>query len=518
MHIVTIDNDFGSWRTAARKLIVAGRDPSLIEWRTTDGVDGIPMTSGMAPSINRTLFEDADTFDEGNDANASSEGDVDRAIGADTNPAIDASGNPHAGASPSVGFAVPHDVLKRLRTAARASDPQRWAFLYRVVWRYAHGDHASVLPGDIDGARLSRLARDVSREYHHWRAFLRFQETFESDNTPVLMAWFAPEHDVLKPLAEYFEKRLGRSRWVIASPDGLAHHNGEHVVYDRRARLEPPRPGDDTEALWRTYYQSIFNPARVNLDLTRQHMPARFWKHLPEGDLIQRLAIAAATGQRRHGQADALRGAGGKVITVSAEAAQPQRDVPHDIDACRRCPLWERATQPVRGTGPAGAAIMLLGEQPGDHEDLAGVPFIGPAGELLDRALASAGIQRQTLYLTNAVKHFKWAPRGKRRMHKTPAQREVEACHVWLEQEIAAHQPRVIVTLGTTALSSLTGMRLTLTSMLNKPFEHAGVWIVPTYHPSYALRAIDAAARDDAEQKLTAALTIAHQLAQGVRY
>lgn len=411
-------------------------------------------------------------------------------------------------------FSLSREALKQLRAAARHAEPRRWAFLYRVIWRYAHGDHSAVLPGDVDGARLVRLVRDVSREYHHWRAFMRFQEARGPDQAPVLMAWFTPEHDILEPLADYFEKRLGRAHWIIASPCGLARHDGQSVAFDWTPRLPPPQQDDDAEALWRTYYRSIFNPARVNLALTRQHLPARYWKHLPEGDLIPQLAAAATTGQQRHGQAGALRGAHGRIIPVSADAAQPQRDTPHDLDACRRCALWEHATQAVSGSGPTQAALMLVGEQPGDQEDLAGRPFVGPAGQLLDRALQRAGIARDTVYLTNAVKHFKWTPRGKRRLHKTPVQREVEACHHWLEQEIAANQPRVVVALGATALASLAGSRLSLSKILNTPFELDGLWIVPTYHPSYVLRAPDADVRDKAENALTEALAIALTLSQ----
>jgi DNA polymerase len=516
MHVVTIDNDFASWRAAARDLIIADVDPSLVEWRTirasgrdTDGAASA-MPFHRTAAENRTLFEDSAV-----DSETPTAGIANGHHDAKTPVSGASVGGVHPAARRRAnGFSLPRDVLKQLRDAARNADPQRWAFLYQVLWRYARGDRSAVLPGDVDGARLTRLVRDVSREYHHWQAFLRFQESPGKDEQPVLMAWFDPEHDVLAPLADYFEKRLGRARWMIASPGGLARHDGDGVVFDLTAAIAPPRGADDTEALWRAYYRSIFNPARVNLDLTRQRLPTRFWKDLPEGDLIPTLASAATTGQQRHGQAGVLRGVSGKIIPVSADAAQPQRAVPDALDNCRRCPLWEHATQAVCGTGPTRAAMMLIGEQPGDQEDLAGKPFIGPAGQLLDVALENAGIQRDTLYLTNAVKHFKWTPRGKRRLHKTPAQHEVEACHIWLEKEIAAHQPRVVVTLGATALSSLIGNRATLAAVLNTPFRQNGFWVVPTYHPAYALRAPDTDSRDNAERTITAALAIAHALCE----
>src|ERR1700681_1133594 len=126
-------------------------------------------------------------------------------------------------------------------------------------------------------------------------------------------------------------------------------------------------------------------------------------------------------------------------------------DLAQAIDACRRCPLWKNATQGVPGEGAAHARIMLIGEQPGDQEDLAGRAFVGPAGKLLDKALADAVVDRKQVYVTNAVKHFSWFPRGKRRMHKTPTQREVAACLDWLRQELRLGKPSIIVCLGATA-------------------------------------------------------------------
>src|SRR3954466_9923185 len=138
---------------------------------------------------------------------------------------------------------------------------------------------------------------------------------------------------------------------------------------------------------------------------------------------------------------------------------------------CRDCPLWEKGTQTVFGEGSARAEAMLVGEQPGDQEDLQGHPFVGPAGQLLDRALAQAGVDRKTVYVTNAVKHFKWEPRGKRRLHKTPAQREIEACAQWLDGEIAALRPRVLVCLGATAGRAVFGPDFRVMSMRGRFIE-----------------------------------------------
>jgi len=159
---------------------------------------------------------------------------------------------------------------------------------------------------------------------------------------------------------------------------------------------------------------------------------------------------------------------------------------------CTDCPLYANATQTVFGEGSARARIMLVGEQPGDKEDLEGHPFVGPAGRILDRALAEAGVDRKLTYVTNAVKHFKWEPRGKRRMHKSPAQREIEACYQWLEGEMQALQPALIVALGATAAKVLLGPRFRITLSRGEIQHREGLPdVVATYHPSFLLRTID---------------------------
>ena len=163
-----------------------------------------------------------------------------------------------------------------------------------------------------------------------------------------------------------------------------------------------------------------------------------------------------------------------------------------EIDACRRCELGEKATQGVTGEGPAHARLMLVGEQPGHEEDLRGRPFVGPAGQLLRSSLVEAGIPESRVYITNAVKHFSFELRGKRRLHKTPLQRHVAACRDWLEREIASRRPPVIVTLGATALRAVLGRAMTISAARNRePARGDGIRVIATYHPSAILRARD---------------------------
>ena len=219
---------------------------------------------------------------------------------------------------------------------------------------------------------------------------------------------------------------------------------------------------------------------------------------------------------------DALRQCISTMTTRRPSVPKPDRRIetdptqrPGTLDECRRCPLWHDATQGVGGVGPAHAAIMMVGEQPGDSEDREGRPFVGPAGRLLDDALREAGVTRGTVFVTNAVKHFKWEPRGKRRMHKTPAQREVDACRYWLERELTRVSPRVVVALGSTALKALLqDAHVRLQDYFGKATAYEGRTILATWHPSYALRAPDAETRNRAYSDIVDTLAKAKRIVE----
>jgi uracil-DNA glycosylase len=180
-------------------------------------------------------------------------------------------------------------------------------------------------------------------------------------------------------------------------------------------------------------------------------------------------------------------------LPTAAEYLPPKHDLRSLREAAKRCegcPLFARATQTVFGAGPARAELMMIGEQPGDVEDRRGEPFVGPAGRLLNELLDEAGIPRDRVYLTNAVKHFKWTPRGKRRLHGKPTSREIFACRPWLEAELTAVKPDLLVLLGSTAAQSLLGPKFRITKERGKPIESDWApWTMATYHPSALLRA-----------------------------
>jgi uracil-DNA glycosylase family protein len=198
---------------------------------------------------------------------------------------------------------------------------------------------------------------------------------------------------------------------------------------------------------------------------------------------------------------------------ASRSEIPPPPRVGESPENCRRCELWEHATQAVPGEGATNASIMLVGEQPGDSEDREGHPFVGPAGRVLDQLLERAVIPRATVFVTNAVKHFSWELRGKRRLHKRPQLRHIKACHIWLAAEIAKQKPRVIVALGATALRALSGAASSIAALRGKPFKHAsGAAVVVTYHPSAILRA-DESGASELKRAILEDLKLARQLA-----
>jgi DNA polymerase len=243
----------------------------------------------------------------------------------------------------------------------------------------------------------------------------------------------------------------------------------------------------------------------------RREMPQRYWSNLPESSEIHSLL--------RDGQSDfALRQR--EVMDAEMTKARAMQRALADLpdhsggpSACRRCDIWKHATQAVLGEGSTSASIMLVGEQPGDEEDLRGRPFIGPAGRVLNEALESAGLDRGELYITNAVKHFKWQPRGKRRLHKRPDVAEVKACNHWLDAELSQVKPRIIVALGASALRAVAGMTQSIETARQQLIPHtSGAQVVCTYHPSAILRAEPGSA-DQLRAHLIADLRRAAELA-----
>lgn len=474
LHAVPVA-DFASWRKAVRLLLAQQVPPHDVQWHTA-------AHAGM-----EDLF---------GDTSGTTVGLIEHA------------------AQPAMS--MPRSLLRMLEAAACYRATDRWALLYRIVWRWHHGDRSVWSAADEDGRRLHSMIKTVGREAHKMHAFLRFRERPEAAGDPRFVAWFEPLHDVLPQAAAHFARRMGYTSWLIATPEATAAWNGTRLEFGPPSAQGPLDIDDAGERLWLAYYRSTFNPARLNTQAMELHMPVRYWKNMPEARLIPDLISHAAAGAQRIAQTEAVGVRRGVSVQVSAEDAQPHRKTAHALDACRRCNLWCHATQVVPGIGPDKARIMLVGEQPGDQEDLAGIPFTGPAGQLLDRALTQADIARDTVYVTNAVKHFKWEPRGKRRLHKTPAQQEIDACMMWLEQEIAECDPAVIVTLGSTALKSVMhAPKITMQAVAGATIEYAGRLVMPTWHPAFILRVPDAARQQAAFDDMVHALRKAGEQVKG---
>ncbi|MDX1541264.1 MAG: UdgX family uracil-DNA binding protein, partial [Geminicoccaceae bacterium] len=288
-------------------------------------------------------------------------------------------------------------------------------------------------------------------------------------------------------------------RWTILTPRGSIAWEGGNLVYGAPVSRDAAPESDAFDDWWRDYYRAVFNPARANPEAMRAEMPKKYWRNLPEAALISPLLRGAS--ERTQAMLDAEPAPPKKRpwrVTVAEPAPDP---VPLErlraqASGCERCPLHVGATRTVFGEGPADAPVVLVGEQPGDEEDLAGRPFVGPAGRLLDQALEAAGIDRARLYLTNAVKHFKFMVRGKRRIHQTPGRYEIEHCRWWLEQELSSIEPKLTVALGATAARALIGRDVAVLRQRGQMVRpHVGPPSLITVHPSYLLRLPDQDAR-----------------------
>ena len=382
---------------------------------------------------------------------------------------------------------------------------ERLPLLYELLWRLTHGERELLqVAADPLVHRVRRMQKAVQREVHKMHAFVRFRRV-EAEDGERFVAWFEPEHHVLGRAAPFFVERFSSMRWSILTPIGTVHWDGEALVSGSAVAREEAPADDGLEGWWRAYYRATFNPARANPDLMRAEMPKRYWRNLPEAELIPEL-LAEARGRSAAMIAAPPTSPRKLIAPFTPAPAQPEPTTPlaeiaREAAGCRRCPLFAPATQTVFGAGPplsgGRARVMLVGEQPGDKEDLAGRPFVGPAGQLLDRALKEAGIDRDEVYVTNAVKHFKFAPRGKRRIHKQPDRPEIEACRWWLERELAAVQPEIVVALGGTAGQALLSRTVRVMAERGAVLDDPrGFRLLLTVHPSYVLRLPDQAAQE----------------------
>jgi uracil-DNA glycosylase family protein len=382
---------------------------------------------------------------------------------------------------------VPRGFLELAQDAIQHRSDERFALLYRLLWRLTHGERGLLeTPADPLVRRIEAMARAVRNEIEATKESLRFR-TVATPAGEWDIAWCAPEHHVLESVAAIFARSRGGRRWSIVTPERSAHWNRGDLRLAAGAARVAVATDEAFERYWRAQYASLFaaaDPRGVDAG-TR----SREWSGLPEATLIK--PLFRTTPERAQQALDAA--SSGSLATADRAVRPPGLDdLRRQIARCRACPLYQSATQAVVGEGPPDARIMLVGEQPGDQEDLAGRPFVGPAGQILDRALAEAGIDRSQVYVTNAVKHFKFTARGKRRIHQKPELREITACRSWLDHEIALVKPRLIMALGASAARALLGRSVPVGASRGRMFSlPSSIPVAVTIHPSYILRLPD---------------------------
>jgi DNA polymerase len=408
-----------------------------------------------------------------------------------------ASDGPRPGAS---RFAVPRSFIDLAKDAICHSDPERFALLYALLLRVRADRHAVDDAADPLVRRIEALAKAVRRDIHKMHAFVRFREI---DGR--FVAFFEPDHHVVRRAASFFVNRFTNMHWSILTPELSIHWDGQTLTEGPGATRAEAPAGDPLEEVWRTYYASIFNPARLKVGAMLKEMPKKYWRNMPETSLVQPL-IASARSRELEMIDRSVAKEGLKHALEAERAIEPGGNLRASWEAllkearsCTRCELYKCGTQTVFGEGPLDAAILFVGEQPGDQEDLAGRPFVGPAGAVFDESLEKAGIDRSAVYVTNAVKHFKFIQRGKRRIHNKPDAGEISACRWWLENERALIKPPVTVALGATAARSLIGKAVTIGKVRGEPLaleDGSECWV--TAHPSSILRIPDAEGREEA--------------------
>src|SRR5947209_826154 len=452
MHFIILDSntDFDGWRNAARVLAQNDIEPPDVSWTVR----------GNAPELLESPRPD------------------------------------QALQAPQGSFNVSAKFVELAQSAILHRDAKRFAILYRLVWRLRSHHDLLNAADDPDVALATAMERDVHRDQHKMQASIRFREIGREQHTH-FAAWFEPEHHIVEATAPFFASRFADMPWSILTPDVCAHWDGYAVSITSGIPIEEAPTEGRLEEIWRRTYPRIFNPARLRA--MQMEAPKQYWRNLPEASIIKQLIADTECWIGGAGISNAATKPPQQVKpsmkrkSASAEHLDTLRE---EAASCRACDLYKNATQTVFGEGPQAAQIVLVGEQPGDKEDIAGKPFVGPAGLMLDRALQQAGVDRKKVYITNAVKHFKFVPRGKIRLHQKPNTPEIKACRQWYERELAAIKPDLVVAMGATAAQCVFG-KLT---PINKNRGHLidlpdGIKALVTVHPSFILRQPDEDAR-----------------------
>ncbi|MGR3493085.1 MAG: UdgX family uracil-DNA binding protein, partial [Shimia sp.] len=419
---------------------------------------------------------------------------------------------------------VPKAFGKLADGAVWHADPERFALLYEGLLRIQRTPALARDPGDPGMAKLRGMQKNVARCIHKLHAFVRFRE-LPSDGRPRFAAWFEPTHHSVEPGTPFFARRFGDMDWTIATPvvtarcvDGtLTFHPGE---------TKPNLPEDAHEDLWTEYYRNIFNPARVKVSAMCSEMPRKYWKNMPETRIIPELLATAESRVREmreaaptlpplYAQRIAERRSPARVQDPMADLFTETLTYNELKARADAVPAEDGYGRMVLGEGPLDARLMVVGEQPGDVEDQQGRPFVGPAGQMFDRAATEVGLERQNAYVTNAVKRFKYVQRGKRRIHQSPDRDDIAHGRWWLEMEEQLVKPKLILSLGGTAAEVLTGDRKGLLKRRGQLEEGRFGPTFLTVHPAYILRLPSPDQKAEAQARFTEDLSRAMEILDG---
>jgi uracil-DNA glycosylase len=392
---------------------------------------------------------------------------------------------------PDPRILVPHQFLEIAKHVACHINPLRWQLLYSVLWRLRQNRDLLKSESDDQVKTILFMDQQVRRDVERMHTGIKFDRIRVEPGHERLIAWHRPDYATLELATSFFAERFARVRWSILTPFRSAHWEPEGKKLDYGAGV--PRfimpSKEELKQLWLAQRSAPAQPARkqpVRADSAQHQLQPMFAGTYP----VQKTANA-------------------KPFVPTSLELPVLNDA---VERCQGCELHRYATQAVFGVGPADARIMLVGEQPGNDEDIAGKPFVGPAGKLLDRAFIEAGIERDAIYISNAVKHFKFERRGIKRIHRTPQMTEIKACRPWLEAEIRAIKPEIIVCLGATAAKSILNLQNLLMKhrgqIFSSPYAEK---VIATIHPSAILRAQDPLTSEQLFQTLCRDLKLARE-------
>ncbi len=398
---------------------------------------------------------------------------------------------------------VPPRFLDLADLVCRHREPTRYDLLYAALLRLRETPRFLEIASDPLVRRLEDMERAVRRDRHKMTAFVRFREIDAPDGAR-FVAWFEPEHYIEELTAPFFVDRFASMRFAILTPRTSILWDGA-LRFGPGARREDAPPLDDFAGAWDVYYRSIFNPARLMKRAMLKEMPKKYWANLPETRQIAAMSSAARLREDADGRGAAVEGRAREPQESPLASPRPERRASLPTPMKRFCarrklvvsvPLAIAPRKRCSAKVQCRRARSSLASSPEIKRIFKVVRLSGRRADLLRSALREAGFSEGECYLTNAVKHFKFVPRGKRRIHKTPSAREIDHCRWWLDRELALVELPLVVTLGASALRAVAGPSARLADMRGRPIALGARTLLPTIHPAYLLRLPDPAAKE----------------------